>query len=526
MSFGLFLTTGVVGIGLTVVILANRMGSYMYSQQSQDVLYSEVKAAEISLSEKSFNHILCNGRLYRNNDHQTVVETFTNEVDLNDVEALWLKRAPNATDSIWLRQLFRKKNQKPILHIGHVFRYTDKDRERLKDLVHDGFEMKVWRSVSNNLKPSGYTKCLESYLSLLSNETDSEQIQYTEERMAVISCGEDGVNHILTNGDKMYRSSVGVSNSRSSVGVSNSRSSVGVSNSRSSVGVSNSRSSVSVSNSRSSVGVSNSRSSVSPSNSDKTVVEIFADEVDLNTVDTLWIKKALKLSDSELLQQLFSKKINKPILFIGHIHKYTSEDRQGLKNLITNGFEVKVWETVSNNIKPKYTGCLHQYLELLEREVLSYPDREPSDYTEDKVAVISCGEDRVTHLLTDEGKMYRNSYALRQHAEVVLASTKEANARDITRMWIKNSPCSKCTKVLSKFFVNTVHKPVIYVGSIYEPDDKEDRDGLLSLLREGFRIEVWNTMNAFLYGEKNDLSEIYLGRLREEVRRKEYCTLL
>ena len=472
MSLGLFLTTGVVGIGITVVILTNiriRMGSN--TQQQSDTLYTEQRAAKISLQEKSLNHILCNnGRLYRSTDYQTVAETFTSQEDSKEVERLWIKRAPNATDSIILQRFFEGRNQKPTLYIGLVYRYTDQDRERLKDMITEGFSLQVWQSVSDNLKPSGYTKCLERYLSLLSNEINKEQLdEYTEEEVAIISCGEDGVNHILTNKHRMYRGSIDVTNN------------------------------------------------------DQTVVQVLTNQVEFDTIDTLWIKKAPKSFDSELLQKSFSGKINKPILLIGHIHKYTSRDRQGLKNLIRDGFEIRVWNKVSDNVKPKYTLCLHQYLELLKSEV---PEREPTDYTEDNIAIISCGEDRVTHLLTNEGKMYRNSYELGQHAEVVLASTKDVDPNNITKIWIKNSPCSKCTKVLSELFINTVDKPVIYVGSIYEPDDHDDRKGLLLLLRQGFRIEVWKTMNTFLYGEKNDSSARYLCSLRVEVERKKYCTIL
>ena len=247
-----------------------------------------------------------------------------------------------------------------------------------------------------------------------------------------------------------------------------------------------------------------------------------------DTITELWIKKAPEYAESQVLKTSFENGIKKPILYIGHIHKYTAHDRQGLKDLITEGFELKVWENASKYVKPRYTDCLQQYLELLEQETVVYPKRGADNYTETEVAIISCGEDRVTHLLTDKGDMYRNSYEKDQHAEVVLASGRSKHAAlDIKEIWVKNSPCSPCSKVLLDLFSNTIDKPVIYVGSIYNPDDEKDRRGLLSLLEAGFDIKVWETMNTSLYGKGNIESEKYLNSLREQVVTKQGpCSIL
>ena len=189
------------------------------------------------------------------------------------------------------------------------------------------------------------------------------------------------------------------------------------------------------------------------SNDDQSVESVFVNEGDPKDVDVMWMKKAPNASGSELLINFFRHKYQKPVLHIGHIYRYTGLDRQGLKNLIKEGFELKVWEHVSDIVRPKYsnyTNCLRMYLELLQQEVLSYPEGEPMDYKEQQVAVISCGEHSITHLLTNEGRMYRNRYEPYEHAEVVFTSAEGVGPQNVSEMWIKNSPCSKCTKVFSQ----------------------------------------------------------------------------
>ena len=61
--------------------------------------------------------------------------------------------------------------------------------------------------------------------------------------------------------------------------------------------------------------------------------------------------------------------------------------------------------------------------------------------SEYEAAQIAHSEDGVTHLLTNEGKLYRsNTYT---HAEVIL--TRRTQAANITTILIKNSPCARCS---------------------------------------------------------------------------------
>ena len=88
---------------------------------------------------------------------------------------------------------------------------------------------------------------------------------------------------------------------------------------------------------------------------------------------------------------------------------------------------------------------------------------------------------------------------------------KSNNPNDITTLWIKNSPCDKCSRALLKYF-NNHPKPTIYVGQIWRFDDKYDQ-GLINLMKAGFKIRVWETLHNMMYGSdtktKNHLSKLW-----------------
>ena len=115
--------------------------------------------------------------------------------------------------------------------------------------------------------------------------------------------------------------------------------------------------------------------------------------------------------------------------------------------------------------------------------------------SEYEAAQIAHSEDGVTHLLTNEGKLYRsNTYT---HAEVIL--TWRTQALNITRILIKNSPCARCSRVLRNFFQHC-RKPIIYVGHIYRPNNQEDREGLKNLVQQGFELKVWEILHTMMHG--------------------------
>ena len=119
--------------------------------------------------------------------------------------------------------------------------------------------------------------------------------------------------------------------------------------------------------------------------------------------------------------------------------------------------------------------------------------QEEKCFSEYEAAQIAHSEDHVTHLLANEGRLYRNESKPSKHAEVIL--TEKTQARNITKIWIKNSPCAQCSQVLIQFF-NNCRKPIIYVGRIYRPNNQEDREGLMNLVQQGFELKVWETFHT------------------------------
>ena len=137
----------------------------------------------------------------------------------------------------------------------------------------------------------------------------------------------------------------------------------------------------------------------------------------------------------------------------------------------------------------------------------------PNEY---EAAQIAHSEDGVTHLLTNEGKLYRsNSDPPYTHAEFIL--TRKTQAHNITKIWIKNSPCAGCSRVLIKFFQHC-RKPIIYVGHIYQIDNQEDREGLKNLCQQGFKLEVWETLHTMKHGPYSCKTHNYLRDVKQEAR--------
>ena len=130
------------------------------------------------------------------------------------------------------------------------------------------------------------------------------------------------------------------------------------------------------------------------------------------------------------------------------------------------------------------------------------------------MARIAYSEDHVTHLVTNEGKLYR-SQRVRPflHAEVLF--TRDTLPCNIHTIWIKNSPCAKCSKVLITFF-HKIRKPKIYFGRIYRLNDEEDREGLINLLQNGFELEVWETLHTLMYPTRSKTTQKYLREVKQE----------
>ena len=185
--------------------------------------------------------------------------------------------------------------------------------------------------------------------------------------------------------------------------------------------------------------------------------------------------------------------------------------------------EVHTTHPINNTREGYYT---HQRGNSLRQEQLPTHSRnnrqneachtQPSNNWLEDMARIACSEDHVTHLVTNEGKLYR-SQSVRPflHAEVLF--TRDTLPCNIHTIWIKNSPCAKCSKVLINFFFNN-RKPKIYFGRIYQLEDEEDREGLINLLQNEFELEVWETLHTMMYGTHNRSTHKYLRQVKQEAR--------
>ena len=80
-----------------------------------------------------------------------------------------------------------------------------------------------------------------------------------------------------------------------------------------------------------------------------------------------------------------------------------------------------------------------------------------------------------------------------QHAEKVFVNTTSISASDVSSIWIKNSPCADCSRRLIDHFSMTDIKPTIYIGKIWEGNNRYNCQGLRNMIMEGFTLQVWNT---------------------------------
>ena len=90
------------------------------------------------------------------------------------------------------------------------------------------------------------------------------------------------------------------------------------------------------------------------------------------------------------------------------------------------------------------------------------------------------------------------------------------NPNHITTLWIKNSPCADCSRALIEYF-NHYRKPTIYVGRIWHLNDRNDDQGLINLMRAGFKIKVWETLHTKMYGS-DPITTNYLYKLETQAR--------
>ena len=83
----------------------------------------------------------------------------------------------------------------------------------------------------------------------------------------------------------------------------------------------------------------------------------------------IWISNSPKKQESIDLLEVFKKHKHKPTLYIGRVYKYTSEDRQGLKELLDAGFKLEMWGNVSREIHQRYKIHIDQYIKSVKKRV-------------------------------------------------------------------------------------------------------------------------------------------------------------
>ncbi len=110
------------------------------------------------------------------------------------------------------------------------------------------------------------------------------------------------------------------------------------------------------------------------------------------------------------------------------------------------------------------------------------------------VVKIASAELQVTHLLTNNRDLYRSEED--KHAEVNF-SEDTVRPESVKRIWIKNSPCAKCSSVLMDHFRNVLKKPELLIGKAYKLDDENNFRGMVDLCADGFSLGTWNDYIAY-----------------------------
>lgn len=92
----------------------------------------------------------------------------------------------------------------------------------------------------------------------------------------------------------------------------------------------------------------------------------------------------------------------------------------------------------------------------------------------------------------------------------------QSTPQNITALWIKNTPCANCSKALVEYFKNH-DKPTLYVGQIWHLSDRDDDQGLVNLIKAGFKIKVWEKLHNIIHRSNTRTAE-YLQRLETQAK--------
>ena len=98
------------------------------------------------------------------------------------------------------------------------------------------------------------------------------------------------------------------------------------------------------------------------------------------------------------------------------------------------------------------------------------------------------------------------------HAEELFISSN-TDPETITSIYIKNSPCSACAIKLITHFNKCQKKPTIFIGKISHLRDPNHKKGLQKLLKNGFEIQVWQTLHDLMFSTR--MTEKYIQKLKK-----------
>lgn len=105
-----------------------------------------------------------------------------------------------------------------------------------------------------------------------------------------------------------------------------------------------------------------------------------------------------------------------------------------------------------------------------------------------------------------------------EHAEIKFIKGNE-DPFEITDLLIKNSPCHKCSEKLLKHFKDLDDKPTIHVGRIWHIrhlENKDDRNGMIELLKDEFDITVWEDLHSLICRKHPSFTSDYINNLYKE----------
>lgn len=102
-----------------------------------------------------------------------------------------------------------------------------------------------------------------------------------------------------------------------------------------------------------------------------------------------------------------------------------------------------------------------------------------------------------TYLTIDFGKNVYKQLDKDTHAEDRVLNNQRNNALiNANGIWLNNSPCPRCAKMIMRTYSGSERKPTIYIQSVYVQQGLDSTLNSLTclarMLREGFNIVPWD----------------------------------